>query len=131
MKLKEGKTALAQQNFHRKLVELTTVQVYTTRRKEKARDILWFYYNFEELVFSKMLEEKELVSIAPSDIVNIDFRSFGETFSLAIQDVPDDIKNERFLRIQVLYPDTKEQFELIARANQYEDIKNKILQAQA
>lgn len=118
------------QNFNRKLVELNTVQVYTTRREASVRDILWFKYRYEELVFNKILEEKELLSIAQSDIVNIDFRSFTDAFAAGVKEVPDDVMNDRYIRIQVLYPDTKHEVELIARANQYEDIKNKILQAQ-
>lgn len=130
------KAVLGQRNFNRKLVELNTVQVYTTRRQMTAKDFLWFKYRYEELVFNKIVEEKELLSISPSDIVNIDFRSFTDAFAAGVKEVPEDVMNERYIRIQVLYPDTgdnrygQHEVELIARANQYEDIKNKISQAQ-
>lgn len=131
------KAVLGQRNFNRKLVELTTVQVYTIRREVEERDLFWFKYRYEELVFNKIVEEKELLSIAPSDIVNIDFKSFGDAFVAGVKEVPDDVMNDRYIRIQVLYPDTEgsnrygqHEVELIARANQYEDIKNKISQAQ-
>ena len=129
------KAVLDQQNFNRKLIEINTVQVYTRKEERQYEYLFWFKNKCEVLVFDRMVEEKELVSIAPSDIVNIDFQSFGDAFINGLEGVPDDVRNERYLRIQVIYPGVDSRynsnaFEFIAKANQYEDIKNKILQAQ-
>jgi len=127
---------LDQRNFNRRLIELNTVQVYTKKQKRKERYFLWFKYEYEVLVFDSIKEERELLSLAPSDIINVDFRSFRDVFVSGVEGVPEDVRNERYIRIQVLYPDTaadrRGQLEvvLIARANQYEDIRSKIAKVQ-